>query len=75
MRNFSKHAVTVSTVLTAPVTAFAHPGGHTGFDAAGAFAHIVSSPFHLALLLVAVSVAGIGFARFVLPALIRNRRR
>lgn len=75
MRNFSKYAATVSMILTAPAAAYAHAGNHAGFDAAGAFAHFISSPFHLALLFVAVSVAAIGFVRLVLPALIRNRRR
>jgi hypothetical protein len=56
-----------AAVLLAPAAALAHPGDHTAMSAAQVAHHIVTSPDHLAELVMAVlMVVGLG---------IRARRR
>ncbi|MCY6379223.1 hypothetical protein [Hoeflea prorocentri] len=49
--------------LSPAVPALAHPGAHTELTAAGWLAHMVASPFHMAVVAAAMAVLG-GFVLF-----------
>ena len=52
----------VSFTLSSPV--LAHAGDHQHFDLMAALKHLVSEPFHIALILVALGAAVFGVARY-----------
>lgn len=54
-------AAALATTFSAP--AFAHPGSHDGFSGwEAAAAHLLGTPFHVALLLGVVAAAGAALA-------------
>ena len=58
----------------APVSAFAHAGGHEHVEG-GVLAHMLASPFHAGIVVLALALAGYGLFRTVRPVRQESRRK
>ncbi len=58
---------------SAPASALAHPGAHDHVEG-GLLAHMLESPFHLAIVVLALGFAVYGVSQVILPAVKKPRR-
>lgn len=63
----------VLAAASAPVSALAHSGAHDHVEG-GLLAHMLESPFHLAIVVLALGFAVYGVSQVILPVVQKARR-